>query len=73
MKNCIGCKYAEWEFTKAGRLHPSGDGRCGWEFKPQKLPAAFYWINAPYPAGGCINRRKELKEHCVYYEHEKAK
>lgn len=25
---CDGCKYAEWQLTKNGRLHPSGDGKC---------------------------------------------
>jgi hypothetical protein len=33
------------------------------------LPQAFYWIGRshPHPCGGHINRREELKDHCVYY------
>lgn len=35
MKNCTNCKHAQWNKTAAGRLHPSGDGRCGY---PVQLP-----------------------------------
>ena len=69
MKNCTGCKYAIWEKTKTGRLHPSGDGRCKYPYKLPKLPASMYWLYClDRPEGGYINRRIDLKEHCVYYE-----
>ena len=69
MKNCTNCKLAEWEKTKTGRLHPSGDGRCTYEYKVRVLPASMYWSSRtiPRPSGGYINRHTELKEHCVYY------
>lgn len=69
MKNCTECKYAEWNVTATGRLHPSGDGWCKYPFKAPELPQAFYWIcrGDPQPCGGHINRRQELKDHCVYY------
>lgn len=28
---CVGCVYANWDCTSAGRLHPSGLGRCTYE------------------------------------------
>ncbi|MDY6857327.1 MAG: hypothetical protein SWO11_22015 [Thermodesulfobacteriota bacterium] len=69
MKKCNDCKFAEWNRTKTGRLHPSGDGQCKYPYKVPQLPGAFYWIGrfGPKPYGGFINRRKELKEHCAYY------
>ncbi|WP_250519477.1 hypothetical protein [Caballeronia sp. NCTM1] len=70
MKTCDGCKYANWERTKGGRLHPSGDGRCMYEFKLPVLPASMYFFTAPVPSGGFINRRKEFREHCPTYTRE---
>ena len=67
MKNCTDCRYAKWERTKAGRLHPSGDGRCMYKYKVPPLPGSMYWRRNPSPYGGYINRKKELKEHCPYY------
>lgn len=70
MKNCLNCKHAEWKRTDAGRLHPSGDGRCKYPWKIPQLPASMYWIglSAPTPCGGRISRNDEMKEHCVYFE-----
>jgi len=28
---CLDCKFADWNRTANGRLHPSGDGRCSWK------------------------------------------
>ena len=69
MKNCKDCKYADWDKTKSGRLHPSGDGRCTFPWKIPALPASMYWIgkNSPTPNGGSINRKKRFKDHCPYY------
>ena len=68
MKTCVNCKYAKWRRTSAGKLHPSGDGLCGYEYKIPPLPQSMYWIcNSPKPCGGNINRSEELKEHCAYY------
>ena len=56
---CLTCAYAEWEKTFNGRLHPSGDGRCGFKFEMPKLPSSMYWVGCePTPSGGYINRRK---------------
>ena len=71
MKNCNDCIYAEWKRTKAGRLHPSGDGRCTYPIKIPKLPPCYYFLHYPNPLGGYINRRTELKEHCTYYQQKK--
>jgi len=69
MKTCVGCTYAEWKRTKAGRLHPSGDGMCRYKYKVPQLPQSMYWIgNEPSPAGGYINRREKFKDHCAYYQ-----
>lgn len=69
MKSCNGCAFANWRKTAAGRLHPSGDGRCMKNIKIPELPQAFYWgSHSPSPAGGFINRREALKDHCVYYQ-----
>jgi len=67
MKMCKDCKHADWLRTKAGRLHPSGDGRCKYDYKIPPLPQSMYWIHMPHTCGGYINRRKELKDHCVYW------
>lgn len=68
MENCTDCKHSEWAKTGAGRLHPSGDGRCKYPWKIPALPAPMYWLgSAPSPLGGQINRREEMKEHCTYF------
>lgn len=70
MKNCTHCKHADWHRTKAGTLHPRGDGMCKYEYKLPPLPASMYWLSymTPIaPRGGNINRRKELWDHCVYW------
>jgi len=70
MKNCTHCKYAKWQRTTKGALHPSGDGRCGFEYKLPPLPACMYWISVQIPSGGSINRREDMKDHCVYFTRE---
>lgn len=72
MKTCEGCKYAQWVRTKNGRLHPSGDGLCTYEYKIPALPASMHWVgsNAPRPSGGHISRRELLKDHCPYWTRE---
>lgn len=36
---CFGCKYAEWQRTKTGALHPNKQGRCTWKVS---IPVALY-------------------------------
>lgn len=67
MKNCTNCTYADWKKTAAGKLHPSGDGRCTKVVNIPKLPAAFYFSNKLFICGGMINRRQELRDDCVYF------
>jgi len=68
MKNCTDCIHAEWDRTKTGRLSPTGDGRCRFDYKPRPLPASMYWISGPsMPLGGHINRKEEFKHHCMYF------
>lgn len=69
MKNCKDCKHADWKKTKAGRLHPSGDGQCRIIYKIMPLPQSMYWVGGePSPYGGHINRKENFKDHCIYYE-----
>ncbi len=74
MKSCLNCKYAHWQRTNAGKLHPSGDGGCAYPWKMPALPASMYWIgrSAPEPNGGHISRKDELKDHCVYFARTEA-
>ena len=67
MKNCTDCKYAEWQKTATGRLHPSGDGLCAYPYVMPALPASMYWIGKTHPSGGAINRKKDLSDHCAYF------
>ena len=68
MKNCNGCKYAEWKRTDAGRLHPSGDGKCTYEWKMPPLPQAMFFAGfKPRLLGGYISRKRELPDHCAYF------
>ena len=61
---CTTCRFAEWQTTASGRLHPSGDGRCKWELPRVNLPVAFYFFGTPdkhslpRPSGGYINRKR---------------
>jgi hypothetical protein len=61
---CTTCRFASWDKTASGRLHPSGDGRCTWEVPSINLPIAFYFVgsvdrhNIPQPSGGSINRKR---------------
>lgn len=69
MKNCKGCKYADWNRTKAGALHPSGDGHCTYPWSLPPLPASMFWVGhgPPRPNGGFISRKREHSAHCTYY------
>ena len=68
MKTCVGCKYADWKKTAAGRMHPSGEGRCTYEWKMPPLPGSMDWIfGQPAPVSLSISRRRALPDHCPYY------
>ncbi len=72
-KTCVGCKFAAWDRTATGRLHPSGDGRCSYQYKLSQLPAAYSWIQGePKPWGGWINRREALPTPCGLFQPEPA-
>ena len=70
MKDCTHCKHAEWERTSNGRLSPTGNGKCAYQYKLPPIPASMFWLMNQKPSlcGGSINRRKELSEHCAYWE-----
>lgn len=73
MKTCNGCRYARWDRTKAGRLHPNGYGRCQYKWEMPALPASMYWIGRPpSPLGSLIERREQLKDHCPYWAREES-
>jgi hypothetical protein len=72
MIDCTHCAHAAWAKTAAGKMHPSGDGRCTYIVKIPPLPACMGWgpghRESPTPYGGYINRREPLKSHCVYWK-----
>lgn len=65
---CLDCKLADWQRTAAGKLHPSGDGRCLWEMPKIRLPVSMYFVTgASKPVGGHINRKDEWRQ-CPFYQ-----
>ena len=63
MSTCLDCKFADWKRTAAGKLHPSGGGRCSHVWEPPPISAAYYFHGTygrtpPKPAFGQIARRK---------------
>lgn len=75
MKTCDECKWAEWKRTKTGQLHPDKFGLCRYPYEAPKLPNSMYWTwtysKIIIPDGGCIERGREYKDHCVYWEEAK--
>ena len=69
MMTCDKCKYALWQRTSAGRLHPNKQGTCEYKYKIPPLPQSRYFLGGRTPEsyGGQIERGSKLKEHCVYY------
>lgn len=70
---CDDCKFAKWNRTKTGRLHPDRGGRCTYLEQhplPMDVPSAFYWVgrSAPEPSGGWIDRGlRQDKAPCKFY------
>lgn len=60
--SCANCALAQWETTKAGKLHPSGEGTCRWQMPQIKLPKSRYFLGwsgkMAQPSGGYINRHQ---------------
>lgn len=72
---CLTCKFANWRKTATGRLHPGGDGRCGWKMPAIAIPKAFYYSSTrdgsvPAPSGGGYIERKDATRTagCPTYE-----
>lgn len=61
MSLCETCKWAEWNVTASGRLHPNKGDRCGFKWELPPVPAAFYFIGKPIPCGGYIERGDRTK------------
>lgn len=53
---CNGCKFAEWDRTEKGRLHPRKSGWCRYQYVPAPLPASMYLVNSNHVCGGHIRR-----------------
>lgn len=53
---CKDCKFADWDRTKAGRMHPSGLGRCTYTWVAPPLPKVMYFTTKPHPVGGLLDR-----------------
>ena len=68
MKDCTQCRFADWKRTKAGKLHPSGDGRCKFQYSVPELPASMFWFpGKPEPKGGQISRKRQLHRDCAAF------
>lgn len=67
---CVECALAKWQRTAAGRLHPSGDGLCGWKMPEIRLPVSMYFFGNPKPYGGHINRRDQWRQ-CPFFRRAK--
>ena len=67
---CTDCKFADWKKTAAGRLHPSGDGRCKWELPTVRLPVSQYFIGGKQRSYGGHISRKDDWEQCPQYQRE---
>ena len=73
MKNCTGCKYANWDRTAKGRLHPSGTGKCDYPWAMPPLPNSMNWYGygrEPKPSYPGIERHRDYKTDCPYYTKE---
>ena len=68
VSSCDNCDFADWDRTKAGRLHPNKVGRCKrLDVHPLnlKIPRAFYWLGGEAtPLGGFILRGENYEEPC---------
>lgn len=56
MNTCVNCRFAAWDRTAKGRLHPDGSGRCTWQMPEIKIPNAMYFHFPLKPSGGFIDR-----------------
>ncbi len=67
--NCLTCKFAEWDKTANGRLHPNKQGQCKYEIPKIIIPKAFYFFSSgdQKPCGGYIYRDKPLTD-CPTYQ-----
>lgn len=72
MKNCNGCKWAEWDKPKSGSLHPDGQGYCRYPVKIPDLPNGVEWASINYYHTG-ISKNKDFDKDCKFYEHIKMK
>lgn len=70
MADCLNCRNAMWKLTAAGKLHPSGDGRCGWVWEERPIPAAFYYVGGGgnRPSGGYIDRKRLPAGDCPFFQ-----
>jgi hypothetical protein len=65
--SCNNCKYADWEKTKNGSLHPNKQGKCKFVWTPPPLPKAYSFpgFNGyPSPSGGWIDRGAKACKDC---------
>lgn len=66
MSSCLDCKFADWKRTAAGKLHPSGDGRCKHVWTPPPVSAAHWFYDTksrtpPNPTWGHITRKEPFR------------
>ena len=72
---CMNCKYAEWERTKSGRLHPDKSGKCSCVVTLPPVPnstATFHYRHdddTPLVVrGGWIWRNEKTGQDCPCFE-----
>lgn len=72
MNKCLTCRFADWNKTKTGKLHPDGLGRCTVKIPELVIPKVYYWIGfghgQPRPCGGGIDRREKDDRDCPTYK-----
>lgn len=68
MTLCLKCKWADWNKTENGRLHPNGGGQCRYTWTPPPLPACMYFFSPCKPSGGFINRKQSDFQSCPTFE-----
>lgn len=69
---CDDCKFAKWNRTTSGRLHPNKMGRCEWVFLPPLVPKAYRFAYGkpgeyPNPSGGYIERGATYTDNCACF------
>jgi hypothetical protein len=73
-RSCDTCRFAEWQKTANGRLHPGKQGKCTWQAPVYPIPKAvsYGWQGGGKPPvehhGRYISRDKYMHKDCEAWE-----